>query len=253
MADTLILPSALIAKFQYALDEKWGYIYSKTHTMWSKALQEQYNKAKASNPDCKNSIKYGSKWYGHWVTDCSGLFAWSFNQLGGYMYHGSNTMWNSYCTSKGELRNGTRTDGKELKPGTAIFTYNKKTGKRGHVALYIGKGTDGVGYVIEAKGAYYGVVKSKITEDRWVEWGELKGVKYEGSDPPVPEPTPEKGYAIVTGKNLALREGPSTLCKVITRAPTGTKVKIEPPPSEWEYVSYNGKTGYMMKEFLKEG
>ena len=95
--------------------------------------------------------------------------------------------------------------------------------------------------------------KSKITEDRWVEWGELKGVKYEGSDPPVPEPTPEKGYAIVTGKNLALREGPSTLCKVITRAPTGTKVKIEPPPSEWEYVSYNGKTGYMMKEFLKEG
>ena len=31
-------------------------------------------------------------------------------------------------------------------------------------------------------------------------------------------------------------------------------VKIEnPPPSQWEYVSYNGKTGWMMKKFLDEG
>lgn len=244
----VISTSALIEKFQYALDNHFGYIYGMTHVMWTEARQKQYNQAKAGNKDCQNSIKYGSKWYGHYVTDCSGLFSWAFKQLGGYMYHGSNTMWNSYCVSKGELRNGKRTDGKELKPGTAIFTYNKTTGKRGHVALFIGGG-----YVIEAKGAFYGVVKSPITESRWVEWGELKGVDYGVSPQPQPEPKPEKGYAIVTGTNLALREGPSTNCKVITRAPTGSKVKIETPPTDWEYVDYNGKKGYMMKKYLNEG
>ena len=73
------------------------------------------------------------------------------------------------------------------------------------------------------------------------------------SPTPQPEPKPEKGYAIVTGTNLALREGPSTNCKVITRAPTGSTVKIKDPPSEWEYVEYNGKSGYMMKKYLNEG
>lgn len=244
----VISPSALIEKFQFALDNHWGYIYGMTHVMWTEARQKQYNQAKKNVKDCQNSIKYGSRWYGHYVTDCSGLFSWSFSQLGGYMYHGSNTMYKSYCTKKGKLKNGQRSDGAELKPGTAIFTGTENS--HGHVALYIGSG-----YVIEAKGAQYGVVKSKVTESRWTYWGELKGVDY-GVSPtptPTPTPTPEKGYAIVTCTNLALREGPSTNCKVITRAPTGSKVKIKDPPSEWEYVEYNGKSGYMMKKYLNEG
>jgi uncharacterized protein YgiM (DUF1202 family) len=90
------------------------------------------------------------------------------------------------------------------------------------------------------------VITSNVTDKKWVEWGELKGVIFGD-----PEPTPE-GYATVTGKNVALRQGPSTSCKVITRAPTGSRVKIADPPGDWEYVAYNGKQGYMMKQFLKE-
>ena len=46
--------------------------------------------------------------------------------------------------------------------------------------------------MIEAKGAYYGVVKRKVTESKWVEWGELKGVDYTNAAPdPKPEPQPE--------------------------------------------------------------
>ena len=118
------------------------------------------------------------------VADCSGLFAWAFKQLGGKMYHGSNTMWKSWCSAQGELRNGKRTDGLPLLPGTAVFTYNTKTGKRGHVGLYIGNG-----WVIEAQGAKAGVVKSKITNSKWVEWGELKGVNYGNADS---NPEPQK-------------------------------------------------------------
>ena len=240
-----IKPDDLIAKFQYALNEAYGYIYGMTHEMWSKAKQDNYNKAKASNPDCQMSIKYGSKWYGHWVTDCSGLFTWAFSELGGYMYHGSNTMFNKYTTANGTLVNGKRSDGKGLIPGTAVFVYNKEKKNYSHVGLFIGDG----GKVIEAKGTQAGVVRTKITDKRWTHWGELKGVDYNGGDEPVPE-----GYAEVTGKNVALRKAPTTQASVITRVATGQLVKLEEePPSQWDYVSYNGKTGYMMKEFLKEG
>ena len=59
--------------------------------------------------------------------------------------------------------------------------------------------------------------------------------------------------ATVIGKKLALRHGPTTNAAVITRADTNEKVKYTDPPKDWLYVTFNNKTGYMMKEFLKEG
>lgn len=229
----------IVAKAQYALDNKWGYIWGASGQIWTQASQDAATR--------EQTVKYGQKWVGKHVLDCSGLFYWAFKQLGGYMYHGSNTMYSSYCTAKGKLVGGKRADGKDLIPGTAIFTGTETN--HGHVGMYIGNG-----YVIEAKGTQAGVVKTPITDTRWTYWGELKGCDYSASPAPqpTPEPTPEKGYAIVTGKNLALRDGPGTDCKVITRAPTGSSVKIETPPEDWEYVSYNGKKGYMMKKYLKE-
>lgn len=173
----MIKAAALIEKFKYALDEKWGYIYGMKHVLWTAARQENYNQAKAGNPDCQMSIKYGSKWYGHYVTDCSGLFSWAFEVLGGYMYHGSNTMYSKYCVNKGTLKSGKKNSGAELKPGTAVFTGTAD--QHGHVGLYIGNGD-----VVEAKGALYGVVKSKVTEKRWTYWGELKGIEYAEAENP---------------------------------------------------------------------
>lgn len=187
----MISTQALIAKFQEALDNDWGYIWGTAGIMWSAAKQQQkvdymvnkyganwINNAEAKKDNYYSAARYGSKWIGHTVADCSGLFAWAFKQLGGYMYHGSNTMWDKYCTAKGELIKGKRDDGKELKPGTAIFTHS--TEKRGHVGLYIGDG-----WVIEASGTINGVIKSKITISKWKEWGELKGVNYDEAVPDV--------------------------------------------------------------------
>ena len=174
MAETnykVISTAALIAKFQYALDNGWGYIWGTAGEKWTAA--KQANLEKTTDADRKMGRLYGKKWIGHYVADCSGLFSWAFKQLGSYMYHGSNTMWNKYCTAQGELRNGKRTDGKELKPGTDVFTYNASKNNRGHVGLYIGNG-----WVIEAQGTQAGVCRSKITNSKWVEWGELKRVDY---------------------------------------------------------------------------
>ena len=169
----MIKPDALIAKFEEALADQYGYIWGKTHEWWTKEKQAAYIRDYKDDPDRAQSCEYGGKWAGHYVTDCSGLFAWAFSCLGGKMYHGSNTMWKSWCAAKGELSGGKRKDGKMLKPGTAVFTYNKSTGKRGHVRLFIGNG-----WVIEAQSSKMGVVRSKITLSKWVEWGELKGVDY---------------------------------------------------------------------------
>ena len=179
--DKVITTAALIEKFKQALADKWGYIWGTRGELWTVAKQAELNRT--TDADRANSRKYGSKWIGHKVADCSGLFSWAFKQLGGYMYHGSDTMFRKYCTKTGELKNGKRTDGQPLLPGTAVFVFNGK--KYSHVGLYIGNGT-----VIEAMGAYNGVTTSKITAGKWAYWGELKGVDY-SKEAPEPEPTPE--------------------------------------------------------------
>lgn len=177
----MISTEALIEKFRYALENHWGYIWGKAGQKWTQAQQDAATR--------EQTIKYGSKWIGHYVADCSGLFSWAFKQLGGYMYHGSNTMYKSYCTNKGMILPET-----VLKPGTSVYTGTEDD--HGHVGLYVGNGE-----VIEAKGTQSGVVKSKLDEKtksggrRWTYWGELKGVDY-GDTPaePVPEDPGEDGY-----------------------------------------------------------
>ena len=232
----MINTSDLIGKFEYALDNDWGYIWGQAGDVWTQAKQNAATR--------EQTKKYGQKWIGHHVADCSGLFSWAFKQLGGYMYHGSDTMFRKYTTENGTLKNGKRTDGLALLPGTAVFVWKPADQKYGHVGLYIGGE-----WVIEAASTQSGVIKTKVSNSKWTHWGQLKDVDYNGGDVPVPE-----GYAIVTGKRVALRSAPTTQASVITRVDTGKKVKLEePPPSEWDYVSYQGKTGWMMKKFLKEG
>ena len=261
-----ITTDKLIEKFQYALDHKYGYILGAWHTKWTQALQNAKVKhmvttygddwktdAAAKKDKNYTAAMYGARWIGRYVTDCSGLFYWAFKELGGYMYHGSNTMWKKYCTSQGKLVGGKRADGKPLKPGTAVFVL-KNGSDRSHVGLYIGGGI-----VIEASGTQSGVITSKITDSKWAEWGELKGVDYseggtstntpEPAPAPVPAPEPETtSTATVNAVKVALRALPSTTAAVLTRVDKGTKVELV--KDEWTKVKYQGKVGYMMTKFL---
>ncbi len=91
------------------------------------------------------------------------------------MYHGSDTMYRKYCSDKGELKKGKRTDSGALKPGTAVFVWNGK--KYSHVGLYVGEGT-----VIEAMGTVSGVTTTKVSAGKWTHWGELTGIEYAGEN-----------------------------------------------------------------------
>ena len=168
----MIAASALISKFRFALENHWGYIWGTAGILWTEARQRELEKT--TDEDRRSGRENGSKWIGHTVADCSGLFNWAYAQLGGYMYHGSNTMWDRYCSAQGQMKNGKRADGEPMKPGTAVFCYNTSTGRRSHVGLYIGDG-----HVIEASGTINGVIMTAVTNRKWVEWGELKGIDFD--------------------------------------------------------------------------
>ena len=164
--------TALVEIFEKCLDDGWGYIWGTAGVLWTQARQNQLDKTTDSNRAM--SRRYGEKWIGHWVADCSGMFVYAFKQFGKSMSHISSNIYISYCGNKGQLTAALK---KTIRPGTAVFTGDSAK-KHPHVGLYIGGG-----YVIEAKGTVAGVVKSSIDEKRWTWWGELKGVQYDGAAP----------------------------------------------------------------------
>lgn len=179
----MIGANKLIAWFQYMYDNGWGYIWGKSGQTWTEAMQ-----AKATN---EMAVKYGKRWIGHRVTDCSGAFVWAYKQEGETIYHGSNTIYKSskYTSARGELKNGVRADGEPIKPGTAVFLYDKEKKNYHHIGLYIGGDM-----CIEAKGTLYGVVTSRL--NHWDNWAELAAVDYsmvEPVDPPKVKRTLRKG------------------------------------------------------------
>ena len=169
----MIKAEAPIAKFQQALDEHWGYIWGTAGEKWTAEKQKELEKTTDANR--AQGRQYGSKWIGHRVADCSGLFSWAFKQLGGTIYHGSDTMYRKYCVNKGELSKGKRTDRGTLKPGTAVFVWNGSS--YSHVGLYAGNGI-----VIEAMSTLKGVTTTKVTAGKWTHWGEVTGVDYAGDN-----------------------------------------------------------------------
>lgn len=143
------------------VEEKWGYIWGTSGQLWT--AQKQANATR------EQTVRYGKKWIGHKVADCSGLVLWAVKQFGETVYHGSNSQWRHDLSEKGELEDGKRTDGGALLPGMLVF--KNREGDRYHVGIYAGGET-----VIEAKGTQAGVVTSNIRE--WDEWGALLCVDY---------------------------------------------------------------------------
>ena len=191
----MIQANALIDKFKYALDNKWGYIWGAAGILWTEARQKQkvnymvnqYGATWQKDSEAKQdtyyyAAMYGSKWVGHYVADCSGLFAWAYKQLGSAIAHGSNSIYNGYCSSKGKLNDDLK---KTLIPGTAVFTGDSKS--HGHIGLYVGSGK-----VIEASGTQAGVCVSNITAGKWTYFGLLKDVSY-GDTAPATEPAKDDG------------------------------------------------------------
>ena len=169
----MVTAAEFVKEVMIPYNDGWGYIYGTWGSLWTKAKQEA-----ATRPQ---TVKYGSKWIGHMVTDCSGLPRWALYQLGDKsLLHQAYYQYTDCCKNKGLLIDGARADGQPIKRGTGVFL--KGSGKKiHHVGVYVGGGN-----VVEAKGTQYGVIMSKLSQ--WDHWGEYKAVDYsaeEGDKPPM--------------------------------------------------------------------
>lgn len=101
------------------------------------------------------------------VHDCVGLikgYLWSESSTSKPIYKGSqdvsaNGMYTK-CKTKGKINTMPN------EPGVLVFMDN-------HVGVYIGNG-----YVIEARGHAYGIVKTKLSERKWTKWGKCPWLEY---------------------------------------------------------------------------
>ena len=128
-----------------------------------------YTSARAST--YKQHISSGLK-----ICDCVGLIKWFFWSNNGeypvkYKTNGcpdasANSMYSS-CKEKGSIKTLPEI------PGLVLWC-------NGHIGIYIGGG-----YAIEARGFAYGVVKTKVSDRTWTNWGKIPYLTYTNEAPEV--------------------------------------------------------------------
>ena len=148
----------LVNTAMQAYEEKWGYIWGKSGQVWTQANQD--------NATRDMTVRYGQRWVGKRVADCSGLFVWAFKEHGGKIHHGSNTIWEKYTVPETRIALAGEV---KIRYGAAVFQNNG--GRRTHIGWYRGGGM-----VEEEQGTRTGCVLSPLTT--WDEAAELTGADY---------------------------------------------------------------------------
>lgn len=185
--------------------------------------------------------------------DCSGLFVAAFKQLGGSIYHGSNTIYRSYLSQKGPL-----TSVKQLYKGAVVFKWQatgqpSKFSKDGignmcHIGLVVSTSPL---FIIHASSAA-GRVTCDSTIGKWKYCGKLKNVDYVSSVQNTL--TKEEvniemntGNVLTTLCGLNIRNGAGTSFKRIGGIAQGvtTNFSVVPQTNDWVRIQHNGVDGYI--------
>lgn len=148
-----------------------------------------YNSKKKQYPAYYTSTDFENQ-FGKRVHDCVGLikgYLWSETLTSTPKYNSSqdvsaNGMF-SKCVEKGDINSMPDII------GICVFM-------SGHIGVYIGNGE-----VIEARGHAYGVVKTKLSERGWKNWGKIPYIEYETTNQIVETPiAPMSTYQLTCSK-----------------------------------------------------
>ena len=109
---------------------------------------------------------------------------------------------------------------------------------------------------VHAKGIDYGVVKEAFSSS-WTHYGIPQNF-YTDNIPSTPDNPPSPGsypfnakVSVSSGSTVNFRKSPSTGAALIQKIKQGEVVSVTgEASSEWYNVTYNGKSGYIMKQFL---
>lgn len=225
----------------------WPYVYGARGEYCT--VQNRHARYSDSHPTIRTKCKgydsgscSGCSWYPNServrMYDCRGFTYWCLRQVGIPLEGaGATSQWNNddNWSKKGDIKN--------LPAGTLVCLFVRKDNKMEHT---------GFGFNNETVECSNGVQHFTSRNKKWTHWAIPKGL-YGDIPDPQPEPKPDPGTAVVTGKNVAIRQGPGTNYSVMTRVPTGKVIQLKDLPEGWTYVSYNGKTGFMMDEFMNKG
>ena len=230
----MIPVSALYTECEAMLRDKWGYIWGTAGIRWTQARQNS-----ASDDMAK---KYGKRWIGHMVADCSGVMVYIWKKHGMSIYHGSNSIARKYC---GEMQN-------TPVPGYAAFKWKKNdTSKfpdgRGdfyHIGIVSADGQN----VYESRGTQTGFVLSAASG--WHSFAPFKDVAYDMEGSTV---EPYQAMVKVTKGTLNMRSGAGTNFPVIFSLPNGTPVTVlKEYPNNWAFVDEDGTQGFVSSKYLEK-
>lgn len=158
-------------------------------TFGQTATESLYQSKKKQYPNYYTTKDFQSQ-YGQKVHDCIGL-------IKGYLWSDTPTSIPKYNSSEDVSADGMLAKCKEKGsistipelPGVLVFSPQ-------HVGVYIGNG-----YVIEARGHAYGVVKTKLSSRGWKNWGKCPWIEY------VEEDQPKKENLVLSFQRAAQADG----------------------------------------------
>lgn len=158
----------LVAYAVQAWENNWGYVWGTygnvlTNSLFTYKL-EQYPDGVGNY---ENFIR--ANWLGRRTADCVGLikgYGW-LDAADGSIRYGTNGMpdYGANQMYQSATENGPMSTMPEIK-GLAVW-------KKGHIGVYIGGG-----YVVEAMGTKYGVVKTEVTGRGWQGWCKIPYIDY---------------------------------------------------------------------------
>lgn len=220
--------SALYRFCKMMLRDHWGYIWGTAGIRWTEDRQKA--------TDNEMARKYGDRWIGHVVADCSGVMVYIWRQYGLKIAHGSNSIKRQYM---GKLQT-------MPKPG-----YGALKLRNGDDYYHIGIVSEDGTHVYESKGTLFGFVVSDVKEWDW--FGPFKDVDYSGEVSPLPDGEKMSRRAeVITKKDpLNMRTGPGVGYDIIGKIPKGTIVDVWTKcENNWYFVDDDGDQGYVDGRYL---
>ena len=191
--------------------------------------------------------------------DCSGAFVYAYKQYGKSIYHGSNRI---ARTEVGELLPISSAQPgmaafKHRKPGADYYAlpdgykpggkyYNGDMNDYYHIGLV---GRDGK--ILNARNEKDGFVASPVSQG-WSHVAYLNQVEYENAESEEPEMADTAIVRASSGSTVKMRGKPDTGYNLYWDVPIGSTVTVlaRNNPEGWSRVSWNGRAGYMMNNFL---
>lgn len=171
MSTAVITTKQLIAYYQKAVNEKWGYVWSLNGELYTRAMAEEYHRIQKKTSEKRDPktywIKDCAKWIGKMSADCSGGIVGAMRSVNpSYGDRQANKFFDE-CTKTGPISTIPEV------PGLCVW-------RNGHIGIY-----EGNGYVLEFRGTDYGAVRTRLKDRDFTHWGYLRDVNYGEKEEPI--------------------------------------------------------------------